>query len=246
MKIYRVSILASCVSALSACASLGTNVSGSFDCKAPSGSCAPTAVIDGQASEALLDAEKPSGRRRSIAAAHTARTGEQLLKIIFPGFVDTHGNLHEARTVHVVAQRPDWTAALAGDDSVKAIARRIGRASRKPAKTPERSQSNIADDLEENIVPFGHNSDHEASDLNSFSLPTRAVNPLTVREAIAGLKQPAIEGFDMFPPWHERTPHPSNRSTAGPSTGSTKRQAGLPTVEAIEAAKKRASEEQSR
>ncbi|NCN84183.1 MAG: hypothetical protein GW808_07680 [Sphingomonadales bacterium] len=246
MKIYRAIILASCASTLSACASLGTNVSGSFDCKAPSGSCAPTAVIDEQASEALLDAEKQNGRRRSIAAAQTARTGEQLLKIIFPGFVDTHGNLHEARTVHVVAQRPDWTAALAGDDSVKAIARRIGRASRKPAKTPETNYPNIADHLGGTIVPFDHNSDHEAFDLNSFSLPTRAVNPLTVREAIAGLKQPAIEGFDMFPPWHERTPHPSSNPSTGPTTNPTNKQTGLPTVEAIEAAKKRASEEKSR
>ena len=213
-------------------------MSGSFDCKAPSGSCASTAIIDEQASEALLDAEKPSGRRRSIAAAQTARTGEQLLKIVFPGFVDTHGNLHEARIVHVVAQRPDWTAALMGDDSVKAIAQRIGRASSRSTEKPETNYPNIADDLEENIVPFYHNSDHEAFDLNSFSLPTRAVNPLTVREVIAGLKQSAIEGFDMFPPWHERTPHLS--------TGSTKRQAGLPTVEAIEAAKKRADQEQSR
>ena len=137
-----------------------------------------------------------------------------------------------------MAQPPDWTAALAGDDSVKAIARRIGRASRKPAKTPERSHPEVADDFDESIIRTDRRSDHEAFDLNSFSLPTRAVNPLTVREAIAGLKQPAIEGFDMFPPWHDRTPHPS--------TGSTKRQAGLPTIEAIEAAKKHANEEQSR
>ncbi len=238
MKIDRALILASCVSALSACASLGTNVSGSFDCKAPGGSCAPTAVIDAQASEALLVAQQPGGRRRSIAATPTARTGEQLLKIIFPGFVDSDGNLHEARTVHVVAQRPDWTAALAGEDSIKAIARRIGRGSRKHADTLNRSQTDAADDPDQTIMPFSHNTDHEAFDLNSLSLPNRAVNPFTVREAIAGLKQPAIEGFDMFPPWHERTPQPS--------TGSTKRHTGLPTVEAIEAARRRADKEESR
>ncbi len=242
MKIYRAMFLASCVSALSACASLGTNISGSFDCKAPGGSCAPTAVIDAQASEALLVAQQPGGRRRSIAATPTARTGEQLLKIVFPGFVDSDGNLHEARTVHVVAQRPDWTAALAGDDSIKAIARRIGGAPKTSSEEADQSQIDAADDLGQTIMPSSHKTDHDAFDLNYFSLPNRTVNPLTVREAVAGLQQPAIKGFDMFPPWHERTPHPSNTPTAGP----TEKQAGLPTVEAIEAARKRTDQEQER
>ncbi len=220
--------------ALSACASLGTNVSGSFDCKAPGGSCAPTAVIDQQASNALLDVKPNSGSRRSISGNGTARTRETLLKIIFPGFIDGNGNLHEARTVHVPAQKPDWTAAMTGDDSVKAIARRIARETKKPSHPNRYIDLKSIEDPSEGAIPLHPKSDHEAFDLQSFSLPSRAVNPLTVREAIAGLNEPAIEGFDMFPPWHERTPH------------SFKPPKNLPTIEAIEAAKKRASMEKSR
>lgn len=233
MAVFRDFIITTTALALSGCASLGTNISGSFDCKAPGGSCAPTAVIDAQASLALLDAEEPGGRRRSIAAAQTARTGEQLLKIIFPGFVDDHGNLHEARAIHVIAQKPDWAAAIAGDDSLKAIAGRIARETDNSPRNRDIVES-PAQDSAESGYPFIPKTDHDAFDLQSFSLPNRAVSPLTVREAIAGMKAPAIEGFDMNTPSHERTPH------------LTKKHPRLPSIEAIEAAKKRGPKEQSR
>ena len=70
---------------------------------------------------------------------------------------------------------------------------------------------------------------------SSYNLPSRGSYPLTVREAIAGANMPAIEGFDGLPPPASRTPHPVLE--AFPKDG-------LPSIEAIEAAKIRGSKRQ--
>ncbi|WP_109356266.1 hypothetical protein [Sphingorhabdus sp. EL138] len=133
---YPVSLIALSSLSLSACASLGSNISGSFDCKAPGGSCAPTSQIDAAASAAMLGQSQPSGRRNLISSAQTARTGERVLKIVFPGFVDASGNLHEARSVHVVARSPDWAATLTGRDTniARQMAREISDQARQAVK----------------------------------------------------------------------------------------------------------------
>ena len=224
----------SCVS-LSSCASLGSNISGSFDCKAPGGSCAPTSQIDAAASAAMLEKSPSNGRRDLISAAQTARTGERVLKIVFPGFVDASGNLHEARIVHVVARSPDWAATLAGDD--KNIAKQMARDISSGAKQASKDNSDGAINADDNTSETPPDSMDAADPFlkSSFNLPSRGSYPLTVREAIAGASMPAIEGFDGLPPPASRTPHPVLKSLP---------KDGLPSIEAIEAAKIRGSNRQ--
>ncbi|ASK87184.1 MULTISPECIES: hypothetical protein [Sphingomonadaceae] len=231
----------SCVS-LSSCASLGSNISGSFDCKAPGGSCTPTSQIDAAASAAMLDQPQPNGRRSLISAAQTSRTGERVLKIVFPGFVDASGNLHEARSVHVVARSPDWAATLASGDTniAKQMARDISDQAKQASKDNISGVLNADDstvetqpDITSAVDPFLK---------SSYNLPSRGSYPLTVREAIAGANMPAIEGFDGLPPPASRTPHPVLRAIT---------KDGFPSIEAIEAAKirgaqKRPGEEKGR
>ena len=221
----------SCVS-LSSCASLGSNISGSFDCKAPGGSCAPTSQIDAAASVAMLDQSPSSGRRDLTSAAQTARTGERVLKIVFPGFVDASGNLHEARSVHVVARSPDWAATLTGQETN--IARQMARDIADQAKQASKDHSGDPLSADDNASETPSESTDAADPFlkSSYNLPSRGSYPLTVREAIAGANMPAIEGFDGLPPPASRTPHPVSKTLPND---------GLPSIEAIEAAKIRES-----
>ncbi len=222
--------------ALSACASLGTNVSGSFDCKAPGGSCAPTSEIDAAASAGLIEEASSNGGRRRAISADAARTGERVLKIVFPAFVDTNGNLHDARAVHVVARSPDWESVVIGRDTsniAKSLSRAIARQSRNT--TPQSSGAKISPHSLESELSREAASDTDPFLKSSYELPSRLVTPFSVREAIAGAKAPVTEGFDWFPPPENRTPHPDSASSAR----------NFPSIEAIEAAKTRSAKTQS-
>ncbi len=80
------------------CTTLGGNVQGDFACRAPDGTCAPTSVIDEQATNTLPSVAKPQAgtleRPRTRADART-------LRVIVAGFLDSQGRTHEARVVHV-------------------------------------------------------------------------------------------------------------------------------------------------
>lgn len=213
---------------LSSCASLGGNISGSFDCKAPGGSCAPTAQIDAAASAAMLEQSERSARRALTSSMHTARTGERALKIVFPGYVDASGNLHEARSVHVITRPSDWAATLAGEDTniARQMARKISGAA-KNARNGDRNDAPAGEDSSKEAPPDITDAANPFLK-SSYNLPSRSSDPLTVREAIAGASMPAIEGFDRFPPPKSRTPHTFSK---------TRPQYKLPSIEAIEAAK---------
>lgn len=222
--------------ALSACASLGTNVSGSFDCKAPGGSCAPTSEIDVAASAGLIEEATSNGKHRRAISADAARTGERVLKIVFPAFVDSNGNLHDARTVHVVAGSPDWKSAVVEHDTSN-IAKSLSRAiARQPNNaSPQSSDTQTSLDQSQPEYSPEASSDTDPFLKSSYELPSRLVTPFSVREAIAGAKAPVTEGFDWFPPPENRTPHPDSVSSAR----------NFPSIEAIEAAKKRQADKHS-
>lgn len=131
-KLARAALLLAGASALSGCMSLGGNVKGSFACSAPEGgSCAPTSIIDdkalsmivGDAGDTQLSlagpySAAPKGEAqtiRAVASANPARTGEKVLRIVFPSFVDGIGRLHERSVVHAVVDRGDWQSAAAQD-----------------------------------------------------------------------------------------------------------------------------------
>ena len=66
-----------------------------------------------------------------------------------------------------------------------------------------------------------------SSSLEDTPSASPLVLPSTAREAVAGASAPAVEGFDMAQPPHDRTPRPS--ADNAPLI--------YPTIEAIEAAK---------
>ncbi|QTH24772.1 hypothetical protein HRJ34_28270 (plasmid) [Rhizorhabdus wittichii] len=117
---------------LGGCSILNGNVKGSFSCRAPDGTCAPTSRID-DAAVALLAGEAPpearpaasrctGGRCASMGGTVAARpvnaplrrSGEKLLRIMFPAYIDDLGRLHEASAIHAVVESGDWIPASEG------------------------------------------------------------------------------------------------------------------------------------
>lgn len=120
---------------LGGCAGLGGHVKGSFDCSAPDGICAPSAVIDDRALAMITDDpsavtdRKGAGRRtwssnpgqasiadaagKGSAIAQARRSGAQALRIVFPAHVDEKGRLHEATAIHAVVDDGQWRQASA-------------------------------------------------------------------------------------------------------------------------------------
>lgn len=163
---------------LSGCATLGSNVSGRFNCTAPKGNCAPTSVIDQSATGSVTTStlDVTALPRRAAPGGDTARTGERVLRIVFPAHVDAQGTLHEEAVAYAVAEGPDW-----------AVTKR-GRAASPAAP---------------GISSFGDVPD---IDFSLSSLATRDGSPSTPREAIAGATAPEIEGFDASLLLGARTP----------------------------------------
>ena len=108
---------------LGACTSLGGNVQGNFSCRAPDGICAPTSTID-DAALALIggdDSVIPAGpysvpapeSPRMIQAASNGpvRSGEKVLRIVFPSHIDAAGRYRETTAIHAVVERAVWTTA---------------------------------------------------------------------------------------------------------------------------------------
>ncbi|MBJ7499646.1 MAG: TraV family lipoprotein [Sphingopyxis sp.] len=107
------------LASLSGCASLlGGNVRGDFQCRAPGGTCAPSAKIDDQAIGAILTptdevaSAAATAERRPARVTHgialAARSREKVLRIVFPSFIDEQGRLHEASAIHAVVEHGDW------------------------------------------------------------------------------------------------------------------------------------------
>ncbi|MEO0688686.1 MAG: hypothetical protein AAFY51_00145 [Pseudomonadota bacterium] len=110
---------------ISGCATLGSNVSGDFACRAPGGSCAPTSAIDDAATKASLPQE-PANQINAVSS-------ERKLRIVIAARRDGSGREHEARIVHVpLSEQPhsEWREPL----STGQVLRAIGRASQSPAQ----------------------------------------------------------------------------------------------------------------
>ena len=116
---------------LSACTTLGTNVSGKFRCEAADGICAPSLVIDDSAiarieettSADLLNRAGPFRMDDGISApvrgpshgseALVARSSPSYeLSVVFPGYTDAAGTAHARIAVPVKAMLPGRGDAL--------------------------------------------------------------------------------------------------------------------------------------
>ena len=231
-------ILASaCLAVLtSGCATFGTNIEGDFTCRAPKGDCAPSQVIDARATKDL-SASGPAhdGLRPpvSVASGDQGRTSERTLRIVFPAHIDETGTLHDDAVAWAVVENPRWAAELrrkAGEDTAPPLMRQL----RRQLKAAQ-AKSDLLN--ETTTLPQAEQTEAETFDLGQPFQPSSSLEdipsasplvlPSTAREAVAGASAPAVEGFDMAQPPHDRTPRPS----------ADKAPLIFPTIDAIEAAK---------
>lgn len=226
----------------SGCTTFGTNVAGDFSCRAPRGDCAPAHVIDARATESIAqEGSSPelARVRAGVAAGDTGRTAERTLKIVFPAHVDEAGTLHDEAVAWAVVENPRWAAELRrkpGEKTAPPLMRQLSR-QLKAAQGPQQSATLLGTQASPDAATPKASDDAGAADLTSpFSLAapqsedspvaSPLVLPSTAREAVAGAKAPAVEGFDMSPP-HDRTPRPGGRNA----------RLTYPSIEAIDAAK---------
>ena len=116
---------------LSACTTLGTNVSGKFRCEAADGICAPSLVIDDSAIARIeetisVDLLNPAGPFRMDDGISAPVRGQSLgsealvarsspsyeLSVVFPGYTDAAGTAHARIAVPVKAMLPGRGDAL--------------------------------------------------------------------------------------------------------------------------------------
>ena len=229
----------------SGCATFGTNVEGDFTCRAPKGDCAPAHVIDAKATNILSAGTTPHAETRSrsgVVEADTTRTAERTLRVVFPAHVDEAGTLHDEAVAWTVIDNPRWATELrrkAGEDKSGAVMRQV----RRQLKAAQAASAHEATDGHSDATvdlasPFSYAPTNGTSTLetpgadapsseNAVSDASPLVLPSTAREAVAGAKAPAVEGFDTPPPPRDRTPRPE----AGHSA------LVFPSAAAIEAAK---------
>lgn len=113
-------------SLLGGCATLGGNVEGNFACRAPEGSCAPTSLIDAQATG--LSAHQET---RPITSAPSATSTGPSLRIVLAAHRDEAGREHEARVVQVVLPEPaaeGWRQPSGTGELLRAIGQAVARA----------------------------------------------------------------------------------------------------------------------
>lgn len=244
-----------CLAALvSGCATFGTNVAGDFTCRAPKGDCAPSHVIDARATAIVEDGASShdlARGRAGVDGGDTTRTAERTLRIVFPAHVDEAGTLHDEAVAWAVVENPRWAAELRrkpGDEAspplIRQLRRQLKAAQEKAAADDEAAPSaNAAQDdvsRRETADPLSQASpfslaappEPDPSSIPALDSPVASplVLPSTAREAVAGAKAPAVEGFDVPPP-HDRTPRPLGEAASPRPPSPT-----FPSIEAIQAA----------
>lgn len=150
---------------------LGNTVKGSFVCRAPGGTCAPSTLIDDQALALIKSArpDAPASQRsvdlsqaktrvaqprptRSSSAADLARVSNNLvhrdtrtLRLVFPAYVDDAGNLHEARVVHTVVDQGGWIELTHGSMGPRAGTLPEEREASPASPAPHPSEKSLSD-----------------------------------------------------------------------------------------------------
>ena len=234
---------ASLAALVSGCATFGTNVEGNFTCRAPKGDCAPSHVIDARAAAVVEDGAAPHDLARvrdGVAGGDTSRTAERTLKIVFPAHVDEAGTLHDEAIAWTVIENPRWAAELRRkvvEETAPPLMRQLRRqlkAAQQKADSASEAPAQNADVAEDDTAPLeGADPLPQASPFSlaappdpDFPVASPLALPSTAREAVAGAQAPAVEGFDMSSPPHDRTPRPLAQ-TPSPT---------FPSIEAIQAA----------
>lgn len=188
---FRAIAAASLAASVAGCATLGGNVKGDFDCRAPEGSCAPTTLIDSAAiGEAGTGRTSGAATSQSPSSAGPRRANSRSLQIVIAAYCDAAGRDHEARVVHVAL--PDhpaegWHAPRSTGEVLRALGRAGDNAQTSPPPTgPQNAPV---------IDPF------------PLQLPEVLVIPSQTPEAQPGVPAP-VTGAPGRPPSPGRVPHP--------------------------------------
>jgi len=232
----------------SACATFGTNVEGSFQCRAPKGDCAPSHVLDARATSDMATEKNTQLAMRpaiAVAAGDQARTSERTLRIVFPARVDEAGTLHDEAIVWAVIENPRWAAELRrkpGDQAAPPLMRQLKRQLKAMQATAQSSvqADNMlaADSMDEATTAQSDQSTPDPelliqSDNHSdlFPLVSPPVSPSPANETATGADAPVAGGLHATASPHDPAPRLSN--IRAPLT--------FPSFEAIEAAKRDAA-----
>nr|MBA4771023.1 conjugal transfer protein TraV [Sphingobium sp.] len=232
----------------SACATFGTNVEGSFQCRAPRGDCAPSHVLDARATSDMTTKKNPLHATRpamAVAAGDQARTSERTLRIVFPARVDEAGTLHDEAVAWAVIENPRWAAELRrkpGEKAAPPLMRQLTRqlkAVQATAQTGAQADTMLAaDSMDEATTARSDQSAPDAEFLiqpdnhsDLFPLVSPPVSPSPANETATGADAPVAGGLHATASPHDPAPRLSN--TRAPLT--------FPSIEAIEAAKRDAA-----
>lgn len=232
----------------SACATFGTNVEGSFQCRAPKGDCAPSHVLDARATSDMTAGKNPQHAMRpdiAVAAGDQARTSERTLRIVFPARVDEAGTLHDEAVAWAVIENPRWAAELRrkpGDQAAPPLMRQLKRQLKAVQAAPQTGAKAdtmlAADSMDEASTAQADQSTPDAeilteSDNHSelFPLVSPPVSPSPADETATGADAPVAGGLHATASPHDPAPRLSN--PRAPLT--------FPSIEAIEAAKRDAA-----
>jgi conjugal transfer pilus assembly protein TraV len=179
LPILRTMVLAAPLLLASGCASLGGNVKGSFACRAPEGTCAPTSAIDAGAT-GIEKADTVDAQRTVTPTGEAVRR----LQVVLTGYRDASGRDHEARVVHLTLPEQagtGWRAPQGRREVLRSLA------------------STIAATRDGNAAPEFQPTD---------TLPEQLFIPSQPVPAMPGADAPEPGGPGSFPPPREPVPHP--------------------------------------
>ncbi|MFK4003999.1 hypothetical protein [Qipengyuania sp. NPDC077563] len=112
---------------IAGCATLGGNVKGDFDCRAPEGSCAPTTLIDSAAlGEAGTGMAPGTSTNQPPLTGGLRQADARSLRIVIAAYRDAAGRDHEARVVHVALPyhpAESWHAPRSTGEVLRALGR---------------------------------------------------------------------------------------------------------------------------
>ena len=180
---------------LGACTTLGSNIEGSFACRAPGGTCAPTTVIDSGAIGQAGASDAPAIPARATANSHAAnQSGARTLRIVIAATRDAAGRTHEARVVHVpLPEGPaaSWRAPRSSGEVLRALGH---------AAAPDSPLAETAP----GPAPASPASDR--SFLFPLQLPDGLATPSQGVPELPGASAP-VTGAPGRPPSPDRVPH---------------------------------------
>lgn len=232
----------------SACATFGTNVEGSFQCRAPKGDCAPSHVLDARATSAMTAEKNPQHALRpaiAVAAGDQARTSERTLRIVFPARVDEAGTLHDEAVAWAVIENPRWAAELRrkpGNQAAPPLMRQLKQQLKAVQATAQSGALTdnmlAADSMDEastaqadQSTPYPEFLIQPDNHSDLFPLVSPPVSPSPANETATGADAPVAGGLHATASPHDRAPRLSN----------TRAPLNYPSIEAIEAAKRGAA-----